>query len=219
MNWSAVGAGAVAGAVGGATFGVGTAIVGTGFVATVGMGAVSGVIAGQTGRATENVLEGNAIGAGLGNPADMAQDAVVGGVLGAAGHGVAKGVEAWQGRSAVRLTEAGETFRHYGYAEQAANFEDGLRPGGFAAPSSESIVSGRVALQRYALPPKSSAPNSYYVVEPPPGTAIIGPRRVMPRLWRDGWKPVPRFPNGMEVKFPEGTPPGSVSGPWPLPDQ
>lgn len=90
VNWSAVGAGAVAGAVGGATFGIGTAVVGTGFVATVGTGAVSGVLAGQVGRTTENVLTGRDATEGLGNIGQIARDAVVGGALGGAGYGLGR---------------------------------------------------------------------------------------------------------------------------------
>lgn len=85
----AVIAGAVAGAVGGATFGLSTAVVGTGLVGTVVSGAVNGVVAGQAAIATGNVLSGREVTAGLGNPSDIAQDAVVGAVMA----GVARSVD------------------------------------------------------------------------------------------------------------------------------
>jgi len=85
VNWAAVGGGAVAGAVGVATFGVGTAVMGTGLGATVAAGAISGAVSGQTARATENVLSGQDVTAGLGNPGELIRDAVIGGGLAATG--------------------------------------------------------------------------------------------------------------------------------------
>jgi hypothetical protein len=83
-------AGAVAGAIGGATFGVGTAVMGTGLGATVASGALSGAIAGQVGRAAENVLTGQDITTGLGDPGDIAKEAVVGGALAGVGYGAGR---------------------------------------------------------------------------------------------------------------------------------
>jgi hypothetical protein len=80
--------GAVAGAVGGATFGAGTAIMGTGFGATVAAGALSGATAGQTARAATNVVAGQQITLGLGDPSDMATDAIIGGAFAGVGYGV-----------------------------------------------------------------------------------------------------------------------------------
>jgi len=90
VNWAAVGGGAVAGAVGVATFGVGTAVMGTGLGATVAAGAISGAVSGQAARATENVLSGQELTAGLGNPADIATEAVVGGALAGVGYGIGR---------------------------------------------------------------------------------------------------------------------------------
>ena len=90
VNWAAVGGGAVAGAVGVATFGVGTAVMGTGLGATVAAGAISGAVSGQAARATENVLSGQEVTAGLGNPADIATEAVVGGALAGVGYGIGR---------------------------------------------------------------------------------------------------------------------------------
>jgi RHS repeat-associated protein len=82
--------GAATGLVAGATLGIGTAVLGTGFGAMVASGAVSGAVAGQAGRATENVLSGQEVTAGLGNPADIATEAVVGGALAGVGYGVGR---------------------------------------------------------------------------------------------------------------------------------
>jgi RHS repeat-associated protein len=86
VDWGSVGRGAlsggVAGAIGGATFGLGTAVLGGGALAGAGVGAASGIIGGQVQRATENVLEGREITDGLFDPAQMALDAGLGGVLG-----------------------------------------------------------------------------------------------------------------------------------------
>ncbi|MFN3929152.1 MAG: RHS repeat-associated core domain-containing protein, partial [Thermoflexus sp.] len=81
VNWAAIGAGAVAGAVGVATFGVGTAVLGTGLAGIVTAGAISGAVAGQAARATENVLSGQEITTGLGQPQDLIRDAVAGAIL------------------------------------------------------------------------------------------------------------------------------------------
>ena len=81
-------AGAVVGAVGGATFGLGllaggalgTALEVSGIAASalgVATVAVSGAVAGQAQRATDNVLNGRPITEGLGNPRDIAVDAAL----------------------------------------------------------------------------------------------------------------------------------------------
>ncbi|WP_322802217.1 RHS repeat-associated core domain-containing protein [Thermoflexus sp.] len=90
VNWAVVGAGAVAGAVGGATFGLGTAVLGTGLAGTVAAGALSGAAAGQAARTTENILSGQAIGEGLGDPGDLLRDAAIGGALAGVGYGVGR---------------------------------------------------------------------------------------------------------------------------------
>jgi hypothetical protein len=90
VNWAAVGGGAVAGAVGAATFGVGTAVLGAGLAGTVAAGAISGAVAGQAARATENILSGRAIGEGLGDPGDLLRDAAIGGALAGVGYGVGR---------------------------------------------------------------------------------------------------------------------------------
>jgi len=99
VGWGDVGksagVGAVAGGVAGLTLGMGTAVAGaaglsgTGAVAAEGaVAAGSSITGGQAARATENVIEGNAITEGLGNPGDMALD----GTIGLVTFGVGKGV-------------------------------------------------------------------------------------------------------------------------------
>ena len=100
-------AGAVAGAVGRATFGLGTMALGTGLTGTVASGALAGVTAGQAGqagRATENVLHGREVTEGLGDPVQMATDAAIGGISAGIGYGVAN----------VLFSEPAPILSHYG---------------------------------------------------------------------------------------------------------
>ncbi|MFN8482990.1 MAG: putative toxin [Anaerolineae bacterium] len=110
VNWASVGAGAVAGAVGAATFGVGTAIMGTGMVAEVGVSALSNVVAGQVAIATENVLSGQEVTEGLGNGSQILGDAVLGsaGQLARPGASMVLGAKAGDTALARSLGEAGE---------------------------------------------------------------------------------------------------------------
>jgi len=215
--------GAVGGAVAGATFGLALAAapavgLGTGLGAHVAAGAASGVVAGQASRAMGNALEGQGITQGLGNPGEMARDAVVGGTLGAAGYGIAKGIQSWRAaRGAIHYTQEGDEFIHYGFARHAESFEGGVRPGGYATPSDGTIMTARTATQRLALP-RSAPPDSYYVARPALGTPIQGPRRVLPILRFEGWHPIFRIGLGREVIFPQGTRAGSVLGPYGLPE-
>jgi hypothetical protein len=108
----------------------------------------------------------------------------------------------------LRLTQAGDEFIHYGYAEHAAGWQAGARPGTFAGTIRAST--GAEAQNIYNLPRWRSPPAAYYVIRPPAGMPIQGPGRVMPAYGRD-------VPGLSEFVFPQGTPPGSVSGPFPLP--
>ncbi len=97
ISWTAVGIAAVSGAVGAATFGVGTAVgtaaLGTGWAATLTVGAVSGVLAGQASRLTVNALTHRPLTEGLGRVEDLLTDAAAG----AAGAAVAKGLQSLWG--------------------------------------------------------------------------------------------------------------------------
>jgi hypothetical protein len=67
----------------------------------------------------------------VGNVAGMAVGFIGGSLAGAAESVVAEGAEATStALSNLRQTAEGEQFFHYGYAEQAANFEQGILPGG-----------------------------------------------------------------------------------------
>ena len=107
--------------------------------------------------------------------------------------------------STYRMTTEGETFYHYGYAENAAGFEGGLRPGGFATSAGD--LSGAEAQSGLALP-HATPPNAVYTVTPEPGTWI----RVNPVTESQFGQP-----GGLpEYQFPGGTGPGTVSPPTPI---
>ncbi|HTT84209.1 MAG TPA: RHS repeat-associated core domain-containing protein, partial [Rhizomicrobium sp.] len=108
--------------------------------------------------------------------------------------------------STFRYTQEGETFFHYGYAEQAENFLGGLRPGGFATDLGN--LTGEEAQSGLSLP-HAEPPNAVYTVRPDAGTLL----RVNPVTQ-------PEFgqPGGLtEFQFPFGTGPGTVSEPEPIP--
>lgn len=107
--------------------------------------------------------------------------------------------------SPYRVTTAGETFYHYGYAENAASFQGGLRSGGFV--TSIGDLSGAEAQSGLALP-HATPPNAVYTVTPQPGTWIrVNP--VAESLFGQ--------PGGLpEFQFPGGTAPGTVSPPTPV---
>lgn len=108
--------------------------------------------------------------------------------------------------SPYRMTTAGETFSHYGYAEQAASFQGGLRPGGFA--TSVGDITGAEAQSGLALP-HATPPNAVYTVTPQPGTWIRANPVASPQFGQPGGLP--------EFQFPGGTGPGTVSLPRRLP--
>jgi hypothetical protein len=115
------------------------------------------------------------------------------------------------------LTITGSTpqytlYRHYGYAADAALFEGGLRPGSYATTADGVPMTGAVAQDRLALP-HAAPPDAYYNVHAPVGTPVIGPTIVQPTITP------PRSGGGIEFIFPEGTPPGTVFGPVPIPLQ
>jgi len=104
-------------------------------------------------------------------------------------------------------------YRHYGYAADAPNFAKGLLPGSFATTANGPPLTGLQAQQQLALPARSGLPNAYYNVTVPRGLVPVeGPTPV---------EPEPDYNNapggGIQYRFPEGTPPGSVTGPYPLP--
>ena len=108
--------------------------------------------------------------------------------------------------SPYRMTTAGEAFYHYGYAENAASFESGLRPGGFA--TSVEGLSGAGAQSGLALPRPTAPPNAVYTVTPQPGTWMRVNPITEPQFGQSGGLP--------EFQFLYGTGPGTVSSPMPI---
>jgi len=104
--------------------------------------------------------------------------------------------------STFRYTSEGETFFHYGYAEHAASFENGLQSGGYATtiegltgPEAKSGLS-----LRHAIPP-----DAVYKITPNAGSLIRVNPVAEPLFGQPGKLP--------EVQFPMGTEPGTVSKP------
>ncbi len=91
---AAAGAGAVAGLAGFASFGAITSIFGTSLLPTLGGGALSGALAGQYGRLAQLTFSGQLSRAGevMFRPQDMAIDAALGGLGGAIGYGIQRGL-------------------------------------------------------------------------------------------------------------------------------
>jgi hypothetical protein len=108
--------------------------------------------------------------------------------------------------STYRVTQEGETFFHYGYAEDAASFENGLFPGSYTTTIGD--LSGAEAQSGLALP-HVLPPDATYSVTPEAGTWI----RVNPIT-----EPLDGMPGGFpEYQFPFGTGPGTVSLPTSIP--
>ena len=101
-------------------------------------------------------------------------------------------------------------FRHYGYAKDAEKFKEGLHKGGFATHGRGRPMSGKTAQEKLALP-HEKPPDAYYKVRVGQNTPVVGPSPVKPT------DVPPRRGGGSEYVFPDGTPPGSVEGPFPIP--
>ncbi|MGH7022511.1 MAG: hypothetical protein ACREEB_02835, partial [Caulobacteraceae bacterium] len=78
----------------------------------------------------------------------------------------------------------------------------GLQPCTFAAPSGEGVQSQAALSESYNLPDPDIARGTYFEVNPPAGTPVIGPGPVSGGT-------------GSEVEFPFGVGPGSVGPPIP----
>ena len=98
VDWGQVGisfaAGAVAGLVGFTVFGGVTALMGTGFLANVAAGALSGVVAGQYGNLTYLTLSGqiDQSRGSLFRWQDVVRDAALGGIGGGISYGLQRGL-------------------------------------------------------------------------------------------------------------------------------
>ena len=116
-----------------------------------------------------------------------------------------------------------DTYRHYGYADQAALFAGGLNPGSYATSTHGPLFTGSQAQQFLALPVHrqgDSPPDSVYLVTVPRGNVpVVGPEPVGGASWSNQFDGgfVQRTGGGVQYQFPQGTPPGSVRGPYPLP--
>ena len=173
--------GAVGGAVAGATFGVALAAapavgLGTGLGAHVAAGAASGVVAGQASRATGNVLNGQRITQGLGNPGEMARNAALGGAGGAIGYGIGKVINA-ASRTDVVLSG------HGGYiqGDGMTTVPDGTSVttyskfgGGISNHLGNAIETGEIpsGIHARVWGPGQRMPN--YTLYPPTGLTIMG---------------------------------------------
>lgn len=71
-------------------------------------------------------------------------------------------------------------------------------------------MAGTTAQERLALP-HETPPDAYYKVRVAAGQPVRGPSVVEPTVVP------PRAGGGIEYYFPEGTPPGSVEGPFLIP--
>jgi RHS repeat-associated protein len=104
--------------------------------------------------------------------------------------------------------ESSTTFYHYGFLADEANFTGGLRPGAFA--TTDGGLTGTEAQSTLALPSRiQGVPDGVYPVTPEPGTPVNGPSTVRAAFGQPG--------GGQEVSFPQGTGPGTVGTPKPIP--
>jgi len=117
------------------------------------------------------------------------------------------GVGALAGEAAAAPEEAASFF-HYGYMADEANFAGGLRAGGFA--TTDGGLTGSEAQSTLALP-HATVPDAVYPVTPGSGTPMTGPTTVQPEFGQPG--------GGQQVQFPQGTGPGTVGPPKPIPPQ
>jgi len=185
VNWAAVGASAVAGAVGGATFYGASAVLGTGLWGMVGAGALSGAVSGQAARATENVLTGKSAWEGLGDPVELGRDAIIGGLSGGIFHGA--------DRMVMRAAFRGTYLRYISEGELQAIQETGLLRGGRVGKTyftTDEFERAGEALSRLAL---KEAPSYRVEFEIISRSRIYGPQRVWPWFrprdpgFRAGW--------------------------------
>jgi len=107
------------------------------------------------------------------------------------------------GRRAMKT----RVFRHYGFADDASKFKNGLRPGAYATHARGRPMKGITAQQKLALP-HDPIPDAYYKVRVGSDVRVNGPGPVQSTQ-------LPMRPGGgIEYTFPNGTPPGSVEGPF-----
>lgn len=140
-----------------------------------------------------NAIGPSLVGLGMSTPTTLA------GTPAAGGTGTAL--------SDIRLTQEGESFLRYESGNPAFSRvtpSGGLQPGTFAAPASEGTQSQSLLNDIYNLPNPEIPRATYFEINPPAGTPVIGPRPVVGG-------------NGSEVVFPFGVGPGSAGSGIPTP--
>ena len=177
----------VAAAVGGATFYVGTAIVAAGTGATgisLGnmalSGAVSGALSGQASKATENLLNGEPVTDGLGDPEDLLVDAAVGGTLAFLGGAADQAI--------ARARFSGTYTRYIGEGELPAIEQTGLLRGGWPGETyftTDYYTTQSQSTQRLALYQAPEYQIEFEILNQP---HIIGPERVAPQWYKTGFR-------------------------------
>lgn len=159
-----------------------------GLAKMIGAGALSGAVAGQAARATENVLNGREITEGLGNPTDIVRDAA----LSAALAGVGRSVD-------IALTQArypGYYSRYISEGELQAIEETGLLRGGRPGKTfftTDVYETSREATSRLSLKISPEYRVDFEILNRP---SIQGPQRVQP--WIRPLKPGFRAGFGVE---------------------
>lgn len=105
-----------------------------------------------------------------------------------------------------------KVYRHYGYAKDASSFKDALwKKRAYATTAAGRPMSGRVAQDKLALK-HPEPPDCYYLVTiDPKEITVRGPTIERP------CKNPPRKGGGGVYFFPNGTPAGSVTGPFRIP--
>jgi hypothetical protein len=113
----------------------------------------------------------------------------------------------------VEKTKAGEVFKRFSaYVNDRRVQPDGsLRPGTYATTEEDArnVKTGSDAVRRYALP--DSTPASYVYTSGPNAATSIQRGIVAPAFGQPG--------GGVEVIFPQGTQPGTTTGPVKIPDR
>ena len=99
------------------------------------------------------------------------------------------------------------TFRHYGYAKDAEKFKKGLDVKSHATHARGRPMKGTTAQEKLDLR-HSKPPDAYYKVKVGSETPMENRSPVPSKYGHKG--------GGEQYYFPEGTPPGSVTGPFPI---
>lgn len=102
-----------------------------------------------------------------------------------------------------------QVFRHYTNDANPADFANGLNPNSFATTADGPAMAAQQAQSSLSL---ENLPTVYYNVTIEAGAVPVDGSTTVDPIY-DPFQPG----GGTEFMFPEGTPPGSVTGPYPLP--